>query len=153
MKFLRSFGIMDYSLLVGIHNISEEMRTTTGSGLLPILSNSNVIEDETRTISKDSGITIGEPSNLPTYTQYVRVIEFIRAQQEYLNVNEEQTETTSLQTIRPVNQPTPSNNAFIGGDLWLNRQNLSRLAMFVQSERIIFVVRCFSSFSELEFQQ
>jgi len=108
-------------------------------------------------------------SNLPTYIQYLRVIEFIRAQQEPSILSDNHIETASIKTVKPelspiidrhiknisqtneeqltstnlllhANSKSPINqnntssqfnlaNGLIGGDVWYNRQNLSRLAM------------------------
>src|SRR4051812_27467656 len=91
---------MDYSLLLAVHNITEEMKSTqkvtlispplipsptttkrtTSSDILTQTSLS--IHEEIRTTtSTDSGIAMTTVPNLPTYIQYIRVIEFIRAQQ------------------------------------------------------------------------
>lgn len=121
---------MDYSLLVAVHNISEEVKKSEDSTFLSMINN------------KDSSISLNQMRNLPTYTQYLRVVEFVRTQQENL-VNNEQMETASIQTIKAVlnnemnleNPPLsacsafPSTSGLIGGNLWSNRQNLSRLAM------------------------
>ena len=195
---------MDYSLLLAVHNITEEMKCTQK---LPNLSSSpsinkhkpssdinlptsttlSIHEDIRTTVSTDSGIAMTNVSNLPTYIQYLRVIEFIRAQQvpsirtssisnveNHLSDNTSQqqqtqqqqaqdnVEITSMKTFRvdlspnlnrneslindnqsiiyrnsksSINQselPSPTfqpTQGLIGGDVWYNRQNLSRLAM------------------------
>lgn len=191
---------MDYSLLLAVHNITEEMKCTQK---LPNLSSSpsidkhklssdinlptsttlSIHEDIRTTVSTDSGIAMTNVSNLPTYIQYLRVIEFIRAQQvssirtssisnveNHLSDNTSQqqqqpqdnVEITSMKTFRAdlspnlnrneslindnqsiiyrnskssINQselPSPTfqpTQGLIGGDVWYNRQNLSRLAM------------------------
>lgn len=185
---------MDYSLLLAVHNITEEMKSTQNLSLLPppppsivsptpckrtpsgsdITANSSLsIHEELRTTaSTDSGITVTTVPNLPTYIQYIRVIEFIRNQQEpsvrtssVSNVENSVTDNldaASIKTVKPDGSPllntnvpavydhqpilrrnskSPTNthdtsphhvtNALIGGDLWYNRQNLSRLAMYV----------------------
>ena len=183
---------MDYSLLLAVHNITEEMKSTQNLSLLPpslkpsptackrtpsssdITANSSLsIHEEIRTTtSTDSGITMTTIPNLPTYIQYIRVIEFIRTQQEpslrtssVSNVEHsaiDNIDTASIKTVKPDfspmlntnshdtqsvvyrNSKSPTNyndtssssphhvtNALIGGDLWYNRQNLSRLAMYV----------------------
>ncbi len=189
-KILASFDIMDYSLLVAVHNITEEMKSTQKLNILPpsLLSSPATTErtpssdtsmsthEEIRTTtSTDSGIAMTNVPNLPTYIQYIRVIEFIRAQQvpslrtssvsnaENLSDNQphENPETASIKTVRadlsptsindnqstvPRNSTSPTNNdisssfhvthALMGGEVWYNRQNLSRLAMYV----IIFFI-------------
>jgi hypothetical protein len=162
---------MDYSLLLAVHNITEEIK----SSILPSLSSNEItpissdnisslnIHEEITTRSTDSGIAMTTISNLPTYIQYLRVIEFIRAQQnpEHL-LQDDLIETASIKTVKPelspiidrhikkvsqpneeqlsstnlllhVNSTSPINrnnsNGLIGGDVWYNRQNLSRLAM------------------------
>jgi hypothetical protein len=188
---------MDYSLLLAVHNITEEMKSTQKLTLLspsllpsPIISkrttSSDIItttsvsthEEIRTTTSTDSGIAMTTVPNLPTYIQYIRVIEFIRAQQEPSlrtssvsnvenslsdNHHNDNIETASIKTVKPGLSPTlnrhelhtndnqlvirrhsrsPTNhndisppfhvtNALIGGDVWYNRQNLSRLAMYV----------------------
>lgn len=180
---------MDYSLLLAVHNITEEMKITQKLSLLPATkspSASEVLtttslsihEEVGTTASTDSGIAMSTVSNLPTYIQYLRVIEFIRAQQipsvrsssisnpEH-SLNEisshDNAETASIKTVKPERSPSPVRprnsvketptlpraqsrspvhsaepsspfhlaNALIGGDVWYNRQNLSRLAMYV----------------------
>jgi hypothetical protein len=178
---------MDYSLLLAVHNITEEMKSTQKLPLLPplvvpptsqqtpsstdILTNTH--EELRTTLSTDSGITMSTVPNLPTYIQYIRVIEFIRTQQEpslrTLSVSNagnsltDHIETASITTVKPDVSPTLNlkvhqindnqsvmyrnskssinrndtsssfhvTNALIGGDLWYNRQNLSRLTMYV----------------------
>jgi hypothetical protein len=180
---------MDYSFLLAVHNITEEMKSTQQLTLLPpspstskrISSSDNITnasssihEDIRITTSTDSGIALSTVPNLPTYIQYIRVIEFIRTQQEPSlrassilnadnslsdNSHHDNIETASIKTVKPDLSPTlnpnvdhqsvvrrnsrsPSNyndtsspfhvaNALIGGDVWYNRQNLSRLAMYV----------------------
>jgi hypothetical protein len=176
---------MDYSLLLAVHNITEEMKSTQKLSLLPplVIPSSppsstdiptNTHEELRTTLSTDSGITMSTVPNLPTYIQYIRVIEFIRTQQEpslrTLSVSNaghsltDHIETASITTVKPDASPTlnlkvnqindnqsviyrnnksPVNrndtssssfhvtNALIGGDLWYNRQNLSRLTMYV----------------------
>ena len=174
LQVLRSFGIMDYSLLLAVHNITEEMKAKQTLPLIPMLASSersvatsSSTQEETTTISKDSGITMASISNLPTYMQYLRVVEFIRAQQDPPLVNTdpfafteqlENAETASIKTVKPEQSPSidllretsipapeartsinpsqtippssfPSSSALIGGNIWYNRQNLSRLAM------------------------
>lgn len=191
---------MDYSLLLAVHNITEEMKSTQTPLLLPpsmlsspeiskcttssdvVTTASSSINGEiatTTTTSTDSGIAISIISNLPTYIQYLRVIEFIRAQQipsirtsSLSNADQslpepstDNTETASIRTVRPdtspgliqsqqrtsetqtmirTNSKSPINsieptsplhsaNSLIGGDIWYNRQNLSRLAMYVNA--------------------
>ena len=185
---------MDYSLLLAVHNITEEMKSThkltfppsreitslnqpTSSDIVP-KTPSSIHEETTTTTSTDSGIAMTTISNLPTYLQYLRVIEFIRTQQESSIINIERSlsanyiETASVKTIKAeispsldthfktISQPnedrlSPTNitlrmnsrspivhsnsttssfhlaNGLIGGDVWYNRQNLSRLAMYV----------------------
>lgn len=171
---------MDYSLLLGIHNITKEVKSTTTLTLLPdaIVSSSsevastntfNTHEDHGTINSADSGITVSSVSNLPTYVQYLRVIEYIRAQEissvRSLSVSDHQNEnieTASIQTVKAdIQRRSVQNNsltsessliqqsnsksplhavdnpaslklssALIGGDVWYNRQNLSRLAMY-----------------------
>jgi hypothetical protein len=185
---------MDYSLLLAVHNITEELKSTqklSPLSLLPtkelssfnepitsdIVTNpSSSIHEEITTISTDSGIALTTISNLPTYIQYLRVIEFIRTQQESSMSNIEHSlsdnhlETASIKTVKPDVSPTmdtheeilphsneekitiipviprtnskslinihnPSSpfhmaNGLIGGDVWYNRQSLSRLAMY-----------------------
>ena len=180
---------MDYSLLLAVHNITEEMKITQKLSLLPsakcplasevlTATSLSIHEEVGTTTSTDSGIAMSTVSNLPTYIQYLRVIEFIRAQQipsirsssisnpetslTESNANDN-AETASIKTVKPELSPTinrprqsiketaslprtqsrsPMNspeststfhlaNALIGGDVWYNRQNLSRLAMYV----------------------
>jgi hypothetical protein len=185
---------MDYSLLLAVHNINEEVKCTqkishspssmlssskcaSSSDVMPAASPS-IHEDMGTITSTDSGIAMSIVPNLPTYIQYLRVIQFIRAQQipslrassisnadqslssDHANDN---SETASIKTVKleisPVlpgnqsshvdtqpilrtNSKSPINstdtaspfhltNALIGGDVWYNRQNLSRLAMYV----------------------
>lgn len=86
-------------------------------------------------------------SNLPTYIQYYRVIEFIRAQEEPSMADEQRRHP--IESVEPASSRTRkfdasssqnplattegrsnhSINRLIGGDVWYNRQNLSRLAM------------------------
>lgn len=183
---------MDYSLLLAVHNITEEMKAKQTLPLLPMLASSDgsstenqptltsrsvltssSMQDETATISKDSGIAMNSISNLPTYMQYLRVVEFIRAQQGSSLINTdpfalnnhqlENTETASITTVKPELSPSiemaanaegasvnhaqsrgnplhpvtsldipstfQSASTLIGGDIWYNRQNLSRLTM------------------------
>lgn len=147
---------MDYSLLVAVHNISQEMKS----------------KEFVRT-STDSGIAITNISTLPTYIQYIRVIEFIRAQQESsilhreYSISDHHYETASIQTVKPEFSPIspsmdePNNstnvlsrmnsqqipgafnltNGLIGGDIWYNRQSLSRLAMY--EEFLSIIIRAF----------
>ena len=138
---------MDYSLLLAVHNITEEMKSTqqisvvsSSREVTPI--SSDTIHEDLTTTSTDSGIAMTTISNLPTYIQYLRVIEFIRAQQESSVIN---IETASIKTVIPELSPRPNQdiyqsstslpfhlaNGLIGGDVWYNRQNLSRLAMYV----------------------
>jgi len=195
-KILASFDIMDYSLLVAVHNITEEMKSTQKLNILPpsLLSSPTTTErtpssdtftntslsthEEIRTtLSTDSGIAMTNVPNLPTYIQYIRVIEFIRAQQEPSlhtssvsnaehfpsdnHHHHENTETASIKTVKADlnqnrnehsindnqsnvsrNSKSPTNHndippsfhvthALMGGEVWYNRQNLSRLAMYV----------------------
>ncbi|CAF1512910.1 unnamed protein product [Rotaria sp. Silwood1] len=197
VRVLGSFDIMDYSLLLAVHNITEEMKPTQNSSLVsPSLLSSpttskqispldmmtnpslSINEDIRTTASTDSGIAMTTIHKIPTYIQYIRVIEFVRAQQEpslrtssILNTenslsdnhihNDTIIETASIKTVKPdlspilnrtINQtsdnqsiiyrnskspinndisssPFHVGNALIGGDVWYNRQNLSRLAM------------------------
>ncbi|CAF1148846.1 unnamed protein product [Rotaria sordida] len=196
VRVLGSFDIMDYSLLLAVHNITEEMKPTQNLSLLsPSLSSSpttskpissldmitntpsSIHEDIRTTISTDSGIAMTTIHKIPTYIQYIRVIEFVRAQQEPLlrtpsilntenslsdnPIPNDNNETASTKTVRPdlspilnrnINQtndnqstiqrnsknpinhndtssPFHVGNSLIGGDVWYNRQNLSRLAM------------------------
>ncbi|CAF0802349.1 unnamed protein product [Rotaria sp. Silwood1] len=180
VQILSSFDIMDYSLLLAVHNITEEMKSTQNLPLMSSLAlNEITIENETNssdtmtnkslnmneesiTIPTDSNITMTQSSHHPTYIQYLRVIEFIRAQQEQSILNTKQTlsdtpidncDTASIQTVKqelsPVLNTTtettlqtneessnstniilnPNTFGLIGGDVWFNRQNLSRLAM------------------------
>jgi len=189
---------MDYSLLLAVHNISEEMKSTQNLTLLPpplllppttskrTPSSSDIAtttslsthEEIRTTTSTDSGIAMTTIPKLPTYIQYIRVIEFIRAQQEPSlrtssvlnaenslsnNYHNDNNETSSIKTVKADlspklnriehsindnqavirrNSKSPTNhndvstpfsvtNALIGGDVWYNRQNLSRLAMYV----------------------
>ena len=189
---------MDYSFLLAVHNITEEMKITQKISLLPsakcplpstvLAAQSLSIHEEVgTTTSTDSGIAMSTVSNLPTYIQYLRVIEFIRAQQipsvhsssmsnpehslieTTTTTNNDNTETASIKTVKqdlspsinqlrqsmkdttslqrthsrsPMNSPELSStfhlsNALIGGDVWYNRQNLSRLAMYVVHHRVI----------------
>ena len=190
---------MDYSLLLAAHNITEEMKCTPRLSLFPTAllpssstttttpSSSDILtttslsthEEIRTTTSTDSGIAMTAVPNLPTYIQYLRVIEFIRAQQEpslrtpsVSNAEHstsdhhpypENIDTTSIRTVTAnlspnLNRSEPANNdsqsviyrssqspnspqdmpspfhvthPLIGGDVWYNRQNLSRLAMYV----------------------
>ena len=183
---------MDYSLLLGVHNITEELKSTDNLHLLPsaIISHSSTasqckssLSDSITTSSSTTqknpgGITMSKDiSNIPTYTQYIRVIDFIRAQKapsvrsssisnpehSLIDHSHENNETATMKTVKPdlvaENQSNahrlsehqmslPSNSkspihsaelsspfdlttALIGGDAWYNRQNLSRLAMYV----------------------
>ena len=184
---------MDYSFLLAVHNITEEMKSTyqiTFDSTRAVTSvsepsasdfrtnGSSSIHEEVTTTSIDSGIAMTTISKLPTYIQYLRVIEFIRAQQETSKCHIERSlsanhiETASVKTMKPDASPkiqktltdTPQskeqrlsltnvtfriNNqssvhynhstrssfhtaaGLIGGDVWYNRQNLSRLAMYV----------------------
>ena len=133
---------MDYSLLLAVHNITEEMKSTQKLTLLPPLlpspttskrtpSSSDIVtttslsihEEIRTTISTDSGIAMTTVPNLPTYIQYIRVIEFIRAQQEPSlrassvinaenslsnNSHNDKIETSSIKTVRP-DSPSISN--------------------------------------------
>jgi hypothetical protein len=141
---------MDYSLLLAVHNITEEMKSTQQISVLPSsrevtpTSSDTItsIHEDLTTTSTDSGIAMTTISNLPTYIQYLRVIEFIRAQQESSVIN---IETASIKTVIPELSPKPNQdiyqsstslpfhlaNGLIGGDVWYHRQNLSRLAMYV----------------------
>ncbi|CAF0734655.1 unnamed protein product [Adineta steineri] len=193
VRVLGSFDIMDYSLLLAVHNITEEMKSklslpsltpsllssppttckrTSSSSDLTANSSSSIHEELRTTTSTDSGITMTTIPNLPTYIQYIRVIEFIRTQQEpslrpsslsnaehslsdnidtasiktvkpesspfQINVHQQISDTQTIvrrNSKSPINRhhdaPSPNHvtNALIGGDLWYNRQNLSRLAM------------------------
>ncbi|CAF0983881.1 unnamed protein product [Adineta steineri] len=191
VRVLGSFGIMDYSFLLAAHNITETMKSTHKLSFVPsrestslnepissdiITNRLSSIHEEITTTSTDSGITMTTISKLPTYIQYLRVIEFIRTQQESSTLNIERSlsinhdETSSIQTVKPELSPildkhfeqisqsnedrssstnitrqminkSPINhsnsisssfhmgNGLIGGDVWYNRQNLSRLAM------------------------
>ena len=155
---------MDYSLLLAVHNISKELKSTEKLSSSPSPVTSNIQEDTIGT-STDSGIAMTNISNLPTYIQYIRVIEFIRAQQEESN-SDHHYETASIQTMKPEFSPivaaneesnnsnnvllrmnssslmnqqatTPGyfnlNHGLIGGNVWYNRQSLSRLTMYVCS--------------------
>jgi len=169
---------MDYSLLLAVHNITEELKLTQKLSILPTLSSNEItpisssIHEEITTRSTDSGIAMTIISNLPTYIQYLRVIEFIRAQQESSFINpDDLIETASIKTVKqelspiidtnikkfsqsneeqlnstdlllrehrasPINQNNRSSqihltHSLIGGDVWYNRQNLSRLAMYI----------------------
>jgi hypothetical protein len=148
---------MDYSLLLAVHNITEEMKSTLVSSnpIEPMTSN---INEEITSTSTDSGITVTTISKLPTYIQYLRVIDFIRAQQEP-SLSDSHHETASIQTVKPelspiidpnkineerlsstnLNNRSPLHhsssqfnmgNGLIGGDVWYHRQSLSRLAMY-----------------------
>ena len=148
---------MDYSLLLAVHNITEEMKSTLVSSnpIEPVTTN---IHEEITSTSTDSGITVTTISKLPTYIQYLRVIEFIRAQQEP-SLSDSHHETASIQTVKPelspiidphkppeerLNSTNINNrsslhhsssqfnvgNGLIGGDVWYHRQSLSRLAMY-----------------------
>ena len=141
---------MDYSLLLAVHNISKEMKSHESV---------TMTSKELVRTSTDSGIAMTNISNLPTYIQYIRVIEFIRAQQESsilqreYSISDHHYETASIQTVKPefspIIQPTDEQNpvllrmnsqqmpgsfnltnGLIGGDIWYNRQSLSRLAMY-----------------------
>jgi hypothetical protein len=107
---------MDYSLLLAAHNITEEMKSTQKLSLLPVLPSSEItpinepvvsdvasssIHEEITTASTDSGIAMTTISNLPTYIQYLRVIEFIRAQQEPSILSDNHLETASITTVKP----------------------------------------------------
>jgi hypothetical protein len=100
---------MDYSLLLAVHNITEEMKSTQQIPVIPsreitlissdtITNTSSSIHEEITTTSTDSGIAMTIISNLPTYIQYLRVIEFIRAQQDPSITN---IETASITTVKP----------------------------------------------------
>lgn len=193
---------MDYSLLLAVHNITEEMKSTQkltliSPSLLPpsttpssdILTTTSLSthEEIRTTTSTDSGIAMTAVPNLPTYIQYLRVIEFIRAQQEpsiraasvsnaehstvdnhhgqenidgasiktvtanlspnlnrtdpLINDNQSLVYRSSQGSSNPNDIPSPFHvtHPLIGGDVWYNRQNLSRLAMYVH-------VFCFSLF-------
>ena len=195
-QVLGSFDIMDYSLLLAVHNITEEMRTTLrlpplstlelgevpriDESIPPDLTSNNSLNIHEKTTSTNSCIARTKLSNLPTYIQYLRVIEFIRAQQESSRTNTKQSssnkhidnfEVASVKTVKEESSPilgiptesthhlndelsNSSNVVFranrekttdtssrsspfqltkslIGGDIWYNRQNLSRLAMYV----------------------
>jgi hypothetical protein len=196
---------MDYSLLLAVHNITEEMKSTQKLTLLPLsLSSSpsttkrtpssdimtntplSIHEEIRTTTSTDSGIAMTTIPNLPTYIQYIRVIEFIRTQQppsirtsSILNAENslsdtpsqhDNIETSSIKTVKPDISPSLNRNeqstndnqsilhrnsktllnhhdlssqfhvtnALIGGDVWYNRQNLSRLAMYAISFCLFF---------------
>ncbi|CAF3513084.1 unnamed protein product [Rotaria socialis] len=197
VRVLGSFDIMDYSLLLAAHNITEEMKPAQKLALLTpsLLSASNtskpaldmitnnplsVHEDVQTTASTDSGIAMTTITKIPTYIQYIRVIEFVRAQQEPSirsssitntehslsdNPHNDNIDTSSVKTVtgdassqsnKNISQKSdtqsttrgnsktqiiynersslssssfPVGNALIGGDVWYNRQNLSRLAM------------------------
>ncbi|CAF4374057.1 unnamed protein product, partial [Adineta steineri] len=124
---LSSFGIMDYSFLLAAHNITETMKSTHKLSFLPsrestslnepissdiITNRLSSIHEEITTTSTDSGITMTTISKLPTYIQYLRVIEFIRTQQESSTLNIERSlsinhaETSSIQTVKPELSPT-----------------------------------------------
>ncbi|CAF3306214.1 unnamed protein product [Rotaria sp. Silwood2] len=200
IRVLSSFDIMDYSLLLAIHNITEEMKSTQNLlSMSPLPSQEIITENETNssdtmtnkssnmheeqtTISTDTKIAMAQSSNHPTYIQYLRVIDFIRAQQEQSIINTKQTltdtpidnnDTASIKTVKQELSPvlntftekTPElneeslnstnmflntdskipishqisvssssssfhlTNGLIGGNVWYNRQSLSRLAM------------------------
>ncbi|CAF3353384.1 unnamed protein product [Rotaria socialis] len=193
VRVLGSFDIMDYSLLLAVHNITEEMRLTQSLSLVESLSPNDVtiendafentinissnIHEELTSTSMQSDIVMAKLSNFPTYIQYLRVIEFIRTQEpSILNTKSslsdtpmENYDTASIKTVKaelspminvqtekisqsneeslssrnaivrtnsrsPTNQTSTSSpfhlaNGLIGGDVWYNRQNLSRLAM------------------------
>lgn len=148
---------MDYSLLLAVHNISKEMKskeTFSSSHETPAMTSKELVRTST-----DSGIALTNISNLPTYIQYIRVIEFIRAQQESsilqreYSISDHPYETASIQTVKPEFSPIIQSldeqnhvllrmnsqqmagsfnltNGLIGGDIWYNRQSLSRLAMY-----------------------
>lgn len=134
---------MDYSLLLAVHNITEEMKTTQRLSLLPpsllsssqhaapsdIVTNtsSSTHEEARTTTSTDSGIAMTTIPNLPTYIQYLRVIEFIRAQQvpsmrasSMLHADSslsdrvdptESIETASIRTVKPELSPGPNSDS------------------------------------------
>ena len=194
---------MDYSLLLGIHNITEEMKPTKTLSSLnssltiaskhmsssDMMTNAALAIDDNRatTVSTDPSIAMTAIRKIPTYVQYIRVIEFVRIQEpslrsssilnaedstidHYHNYNHMETESvkavkTDLSAILDRNisdnqsaisktnrtimnhnntsSPFHSTNAsLIGGDIWYNRQNLSRLAMYV--------IRFFFFFIQLE---
>lgn len=176
---------MDYSLLLAVHNITEEMKSAQMRSLASLRAftslsepalfkhhrrdrSSLLVHEAVTTTSTDSGITMTTVAKLPTYMQYLRVIEFVRAQQETTTSDIERrslvgnpAETASARTMKPESSPqlsrlheqrssmtnvtlrannrSPANqhvssslqttSGIIGGDVWYNRQNLSRLAM------------------------
>lgn len=193
---------MDYSLLLAVHNITEEMKSTQKLTLIPpsllpssttpssdnLTTTSLSTHEEIRTTtSTDSGIAMTTVPNLPTYIQYLRVIEFIRAQQEPSiraasvsnaehstmdnpqspenidgasiktvtanlspNLNRIDPPITDNQSLiyrsshgssNPTDIPSPFHvtHPLIGGDVWYNRQNLSRLAMYVHVLCLLFL--------------
>lgn len=160
--------------------LSSPTTSKPGSSI-EMIANSplNAHEDVKITASTDSGIAMTTITKIPTYVQYIRVIEFVRAQQEPSlrtssilnaeysapcnNSHSDNIETSSLKIARTDVSPilnrntsqahdhqsvihrtsrSPTNpnetsasfqtgNSLIGGDIWYNRQNLSRLAMYV----------------------
>jgi len=116
---------MDYLLLLAVHNITEEIKLKQQFSILPSLSSNEIttpppvnelissdnisssIHEEITTTSTDSGIAMTTISNFPTYIQYLRVIEFIRVQQESSIINPEHsladnlTDTASIKTVKP----------------------------------------------------
>ncbi|CAF1205861.1 unnamed protein product [Rotaria sordida] len=107
VRVLGSFDIMDYSLLLAIHNITEEMKSTQNHSLISSLSSNE--NEKLTSIPTDSDIAMAQFSNHPTYIQYLRVIEFIRAQQEHSVLNTRQSlsdtrinnvDTESIKTVK-----------------------------------------------------
>lgn len=125
---------MDYSFLLGVHNITKEMQSTLTLPSLPVLP------------ADDLQDSVTPQTPIATYSQYLRVIEFIKEQQESPIVDAEQiqvelnSDTASIQTVKADASPVidqrkvseeKTNDGIFNGTIWCNRKNLSRLTVFV----------------------
>jgi len=132
VQVLRSFGIMDYSFLLGVHNITKEMKSTLTLPSLPVLP------------ADDLQDSVAPQTPIATYSQYLRVIEFIKEQQDSPVLDAEQiqvelnSDTASIQTVRAEASPVinrrnvleeKTNDGIFNGTIWCNRKNLSRLTV------------------------
>lgn len=117
---------MDYSLLLAVHNITEETKptqdlslvssseTTTENESISSNATNNKVSSTNEEIQRDTNISITKLSSLPTYIQYLRVIEFIRAQQEpsvldtkniLSDTHIDNLDTASIITVKPESSP------------------------------------------------
>ena len=129
VRVLSSFGIMDYSLLLAVHNITEELKSHQQVSIVSSDEATPTNDNHEQNPLTNTEISMTRIANLPTYVQYLRVIDFIRAQQETSIVNpdvlqstpDQLADTSSIQTVKPDASPTSNEH----GNVLFREQNKS----------------------------